>query len=233
MNTPARQAAATALTLRGRLAMLLINGTALVQSLLLLCMLLIPYDILWRRFIYTLLTLYLLPPLLAFLLRRFFTLREGTLAAGSPDFLVWWTLFNLQVIFCRLPQLEELLRIVPGLYSVWLRLWGARIGRCTYWAPGTAILDRSFVSIGNDVLFGAGVRLNPHVMLLNERGEQELILATVSIGDNAVVGGYSLLTAGTEIAPGECLRAYLISPPFSRWKNGKRLKDLSPASDDL
>jgi hypothetical protein len=31
------------------------------------------------------------------------------------------------------------------------------------------------------------------------------------------------LTAGTVIAPDECTRAFLISPPFSKWKNGTRI----------
>jgi hypothetical protein len=60
-------------------------------------------------------------------------------------------------------------------------------------------------------------------MLRNDRGELELILATIDIGDRVVVGGYSLLTAGTVIEPDECTRAFLISPPFSKWKNGTRI----------
>lgn len=219
-----------AVTLQGRLAMLFINSISFFQSLLFLCLLLIPYASWWQRISSAVFSLYLLPPLLALWIRYFFTIKEKVLTAGSRDFLVWWTLFNLQVIFCRLPLLEEFLRIVPGLYSTWLRLWGAKIGRFTYWAPGTVILDRSFVTIGNDVVLGAGVRLNPHVMTLNAAGEKEVILATITIGDRAVVGGYSLLTAGTEIAPDECVRAYLISPPFSRWEQGKRVKDTSPES---
>lgn len=38
----------------------------------------------------------------------------------------------------------------------------------------------------------------------------------------AMIGGYSLLTAGTEIADDEATRAFLTSPPFSKWKNGRR-----------
>ena len=225
MNAGTASVTMSSLPLPGRLAMLLINYTALVQVILFASVLFIPYDVWWKRIIYAAGCLYLLPPLLSLPLRRLGTVREGTLAAGSSGFLVWWALFNLQVLFCRLPLLEELLRVVPGLYSLWLRLWGAKIGRLTYWAAGTVILDRSFVTIGNDVVFGAGVRINPHVMTINEAGEKEVILARVTIGDGAVVGGYSLLTAGTEIAAGECVRAYLISPPFSRWEQGRRVKE--------
>ncbi len=166
--------------------------------------------------------LYLLPPLLAGAVRVLFTVPAGRTPVGTNAFLVWWALANLQMLFCRLPFLEELLRLIPGVYSLWLRLWGARIGRLTYWGAGLQILDRSFLRIGDDVVFGAAVRLNPHVLHRNEQGEMELLLAPIVIEDRAIVGGYSLLTAGTEIAAGECTRAFTISPPFNRWENGQR-----------
>lgn len=166
--------------------------------------------------------LYLAPLLIAALVRVTAPVREGRIRAGSGPFFAWWALANLQMLFCRLPFLEELLRLVPGLYSLWLRGWGARIGRLTYWGAGLRILDRSFLRVGDDVVFGAAVRLNAHVLRRDERGEFELLLGTIVIGDRALIGGYSLLTAGTEIAAGEATRAFTISPPFNVWSQGKR-----------
>jgi hypothetical protein len=163
--------------------------------------------------------LYLLPLIPGRLLRESLRAEPATFDIGSPAFLRWWGCFQCQVLFLRFPVLEEIIRLVPGLYSLWLRCWGSRIGKLTYWAPQTIILDRGFMEIGDHVVFGAGVRLNPHVM------ENELKLAPIRIGDGAMIGGYSLLTAGTEIADGERTRAFLISPPFSKWKDGKRLRD--------
>ncbi len=168
--------------------------------------------------------IYLLPPLAAKLVRLMIAIPEGRIAMGTKEFFGWWALFQLQTLFCRLPALEELLRLVPGVYSGWLRLWGARIGRLSYWAPGTLILDRSFLQIGDEVVFGAGVRVSPHVLIKDVRGELEVLLGTVKIGDHAILGGYSLLTAGTEIASNEATRAFLISPPFSLWSNGRRIR---------
>lgn len=206
-----------------RLLMLLINYAAFLHLLSVLLVLTWPWtDLKWRCLV-GLGLLYFLPPLCARIIKALFPIREGRIQMGSSDFFVWWILFNLQVIFCRLPVLEEALRIIPGFYSVWLRLWGAKVGRLTYWAAGTQILDRSFLRIGDDVVFGAGVRLNPHVMQRNKQGDLELILATVVIGDRATVGGYSLLTAGSEVAPDECTKALLSSPPFSKWENGVRV----------
>src|SRR5438132_13968823 len=116
------------------------------------------------------------------------------------------------MMFNRFPFLEEALRVFPGLYSNWLRLWGSHIGRLTLWAPGVAVLDRGYLDIGDDVLFGAGVRLNAHVLLHDRNGATELALGRIRIGSGAFIGGYSLLTAGTEIAAGDSTRAHLISP---------------------
>jgi acetyltransferase-like isoleucine patch superfamily enzyme len=213
---------ARALPLPKRLLMLAINFWPLVHCTSIGFVVGLAWAPLTWRIFAALAALYLAPPLIARLLLRLLPIREGHIAVGTSSFFVWWALFNLQVLFCRISFFEELLRLIPGTYSLWLRLWGARIGRLTYWAAGIQILDRSFVRIGDDVVFGAAVRLNPHVLSRNERGELELILATVTIGDRAMIGGYSLLAAGTEIAPDECTRAMLLSPPFSYWVQGSR-----------
>jgi len=177
----------------------------------------------WRA-LAGLFVLYLVPRLLANLVRRCLPIRPGWIPLGSRDYFVWWFLLNLQVLFCRFPALEEGLRLIPKFYSAWLRLWGSRIGRYVYWAAGVDILDRSFLDIGDAVVFGAGVRLNPHVVARNEHGTLMLALAPIQIGSRAMVGGYSLLTAGTKIAADACTRACLVSPPFSEWADGHRRK---------
>ena len=196
-----------------QLAMLLLNVIPLLHAAGTLACFLTPYP--WLAPV----VLYLLPLIPGRILRE--TLRSSPqgIAVGSPAFLRWWACFQCQVLFLRFPALEEILRLIPGIYSLWLRAWGSRIGKLTYWAPQTIILDRGFLEIGDHVVFGAGVRLNPHVM------ENELKLAPIRIGDGAMIGGYSLLTAGTEIAAGERTRAFLISPPFSKWKDGRRIRE--------
>jgi len=69
-----------------------------------------------------------------------------------------------------------------------------------------------------------GVRLNPHVIATNDEGERELLLASIVIGDHSLIGGYSLLTTGTEICPNETTNSFLRSPPFCTWKDKKRIK---------
>lgn len=199
-----------------RIAMLLLNLIPLLHAAGSIACLFTPWP--WMFPV----VLYLLPLLPGRLLRESLKSAPAEIPLGSADFLKWWACFQCQVLFLRFPALEETLRLVPGLYSLWLRLWGSRIGRLTYWAPGTIILDRGFLEIGDHVVFGAGVRINPHVV-----EDSTLRLARVKIGARAAIGGYSLLTAGTEISPDESTRAFLISPPFSTWKDGKRIREHS------
>lgn len=204
--------------------MLGVNFIPAADALATIFLLVVPYTKLSARIGIAAAWLYLLPPLAARFVLCVSPIREGRIQLGTRSFFSWWTSFQLQVIFCRFPALEELLRLVPGLYSQWLRLWGANIGRFTYWSAGTLVTDRSFLAIGDDVVFGAGVRLNAHVLARDKDGRMELLLARVTIGDGAIIGGYSLLTAGTEISAGEATRAFLVSPPFSVWKDGKRIR---------
>jgi hypothetical protein len=209
---------------RLRIWMLLLNffPFAHLSALVAIAMANLPVRI---RIVSVLAVLLILPPLLARTVHALAPLPPGKISIESGGFLSWWATAQFQIIFNRLPMIEELLRMIPGVYSNWLRLWGSKIGRLTYWSPGMAVLDREYLDLGDDVVFGAGVRLNGHVILRNRQGRLELAVAPIKIGSGASVGGYSLLTAGTEIAAGESTRAHLLSPPFTVWRDGKRFRE--------
>jgi hypothetical protein len=175
----------------------------------------------WWKIASLLGSLYVLPALVGRIILWIRPISGGTYKMGTSQFLTWWATAQCQMIFCRLPFLEETLRLVPGIYSLWLRLWGAKIGRLTFWSPGLKILDRSFLKVGDDVVFGAGARLNAHV-LTEQDEEQVLQLSQIVIGDRTLIGGYSLLTAGTVIEPDQTLKAFSLSQPFSQWTKGRR-----------
>lgn len=168
--------------------------------------------------------LYLVPPLLLRVLLLVFPLVHGTHAPGSRAFLIWWASSQPQVIFSRLPFLEELLRFMPGLYSLWLRLWGSRIGRLTYWAPGVRVLDRSLLRIGNDVVLGAGARLCAHVVTKDVESKSVLHIGPIEIGDRCRIGGYALLSPGSVVDADEEVHICALFPPFTHWKEGRRSK---------
>jgi hypothetical protein len=206
-----------------RLLMLAVNYLPLMHALAVVAVVGFGWGPLPWRIIAGVALLYVAPALAARILGALAPLPEGRIGVGTRSFFVWWALLNLQTLFSRLPVLEESIRLVPGCYSAWLRLWGARIGRLTYWGAGVQILDRSLLEVGNDVVLAAGTRLSAHIVARNEKGEMELSLGRIVIGDRCVVGGYSLLSAGTELAAGECTPGALVSPPFSRWENGERI----------
>lgn len=164
--------------------------------------------------------LYLLPVVCTRLALLVHPLKPGNIPMFSLDYYVWWFTFCTQLLYVRIPLLEELLRCVPSLYSCWLRLWGSKIGKLVYWAPGTLVLDRSFLRVGDHAYFALGTRVCPHVHI-----DGELVLAPVAIGAHVVTGAFSLLVAGTEVKDGEELRATQVSPPFSVWENGRRRHD--------
>jgi hypothetical protein len=214
-----------------QVALLLCNYIPFLHLVLIAGTLYFPWATIGWRLAAAIAVLYMLPPLVARSVLLILPIRDEHIAIPSRDYFVWWLTLNLQTIFCRLSFLEELMRMIPGAYNMWLRLWGARIGGFTYWAAGLRILDRSFLDIGKGVVFGAGVRLNPHVIAENADGEMELILARIHLGARAIVGGYALLTAGTRIADDEATRACLLSPPFSHWQGGKRIRKSKSAED--
>ena len=63
------------------------------------------------------------------------------------------------MVFNRLPWLEEILRLMPGLYALWLFLWGGRVSPLVYWAPGSLVIDRPLVIVERGAVIGAGAGL--------------------------------------------------------------------------
>jgi len=215
-----------------KLLLLLINYIPLCHIAMIVFVLVFPsggaFVDLKYRIIMALFFLYLLPPLCVRLLLLLFPIRNTEMDWGSRDAFIWWLIYSLQINFTRFFFLEEFLRIIPGSYSMWLRLWGAKIGRLTYWAPGVAILDRSFLKVGDNVIFGSGVRVNPHVFTRDDLGRSTLVLDFITVEDDVIVGGYCLLTSGTKIVHGETVRATTILPPYSVYKDGCRHRFKKP-----
>jgi hypothetical protein len=146
---------------------------------------------------------YLLPPLCFRLHDRFCPLREGREDLADPRrYSAWWASQQFQIVYTMIPQLEMLLRLVPGLYSAWLRLWGSRIGRGVMWTPVVEVLDRSLLEIGDHVLIGHQVAMVAHTVM-PKSGRHVLHVARIRVGDGAFISGRSGLGLGARVAPGE------------------------------
>lgn len=162
------------------------------------------------------LVLYLLPPLLHRLHGRIFRLREGAHPMVGARYVPWWGSHQLQVVFIAVPAFEAVLRVL-GLYSPWLRLWEARVGKRIYWTPLVEITDRSLLEIGDDVVVGHRCGFYAHA-IKPVRGNLTLFVRRIRIGKGAFLGagcGFgpgarvedgAYLPLRTEIMPGKSSR---------------------------
>jgi hypothetical protein len=147
--------------------------------------------------------LYLVPPALFRLHAVAFPLEEGfsriDSQAASAKYSPWWGGHQLQGLFIAFPALECWLRLIPGAYSAWLRLWGAKMGRGIYWTPRVEILDRSMIEIGDGVIFGHDAALCSHVVI-KKRESIRLYVKKIVIGSYCLIGAQSKLGPGVRIA---------------------------------
>lgn len=164
----------------------------------------------------------LAPPLLSRLVTGC-GLPSGNCEVPSRVFFRWWTTWQLQMIFNRLPWIEEAMRLVPGFYSMWLRLWGARIGRLTLWSPGVRVYDRPLLRIGDDVVIGINARITGHLSHLDAEGHVRLALGAVTLDDRTSVGGSAFVGAGFVLESDQSTEALFLGMPFTRWRGGERV----------
>jgi acetyltransferase-like isoleucine patch superfamily enzyme len=145
--------------------------------------------------------LYLAPPLLWRLLTIVYPqagVGVSYLGKHSEHGNLWYCSHQLQWVFNAFAFLERLLQFVPGLYSVWLRLWGAKIGAKVNWTPECKLVDRPFIQIGDRCLIGNRSYFSAHIIKKREK-RYLLWVAPVVIGNDCVIS-YAV-TAG----PGVCV----------------------------
>lgn len=111
----------------------------------------------------------------------------------------WWGSHQIQSIYLVFPALERFLRVVPGAYSAWLRLWGAQIGKQVYWTPNIEVHDRELLYLGDGVILGHEVKLVSHVVIPH-RQHLRLYANTITLGAGCFVGAGSVLGPGVKLA---------------------------------
>jgi len=139
--------------------------------------------------------IYLFPLLTFRALIVFFPIFEGESDIFSGEFSPWWAGHQIQLVFMAVPRLESILILVPGLYSIWLRAWGANIGKGVYWTPGVTNYDRNLLEIGDNVIFGERATTVCHV--ISPKGGKGLLkISKIKIGERCFVGAGSVLSPG-------------------------------------
>ncbi len=166
--------------------------------------------------------IYLLPPMVCRLVLGICGEPANHATIHSAAFRNWWLLTQLQMLFNRFPALEELLRLFPAVYSLWLGLWGSRVSPFVLWSPEVRVTDRYLLKIEAEAVIGWGAVLAPHLVALNAEGEAELILGKIEIGKGAIIGGKTVIGPGAHVHPGESLPATRKLGPFNTLLKGKR-----------
>jgi hypothetical protein len=145
--------------------------------------------------------LYLVPPLTFRLHSVFFPIKKSLSNLADRKYSPWWGAHQIQVIYTAIPQLEAALRLVPGLYSAWLRLWGSRIGRRVYWTPNIEITDRHLLDIGDRVVCGHKCKFLGHA--IKPVGQKmTLYTRSIKVGNDVFIGAGSRIGPGAVIADG-------------------------------
>lgn len=140
--------------------------------------------------------IYLFPPMVLRILERWTPIKPGVGCIDGRKFCPWLAAHHIQAFYDALPYLESLLRVIPGFYSAWLRMWGSRIGYGVEWPVRMDVLDRNLMDIGNRVVFAREVELSAHVRKKQDGAGSRVLVRQVRIGS------YAFLGAGARIGPG-------------------------------
>ena len=145
------------------------------------------------------LVIYVLPPMVQRVVFRWAPLKQGIACIDERGFCPWLAAHHIQAFYDALPYLEALLRVIPGFYSMWLRMWGSRVGYGVEWPVRMDVLDRSLMDIGNRVVFAREVELAAHVRKKTDGGRQRVLVRTVRIGSYAFIGAGARIGAGASV----------------------------------
>lgn len=149
--------------------------------------------------------IYLIPPIVQRILLRWTPFRFGVSRIDERTYSSWLATHHLQAFYDALPQLESLLRVLPGFYSLWLRLWGSRVGYGVEWPVNLQVLDRGLMDIGNRVVFARGVELSAHMRGQSDGAASRVLVRPVRIGSNAFIGANARLEPGAVVPSGGAL----------------------------
>ena len=157
----------------------------------------------------------------------FYPVQEGISYLQGKEYSPWWGSHQIQSIYITFSGLESALRLIPGAFSLWLRLWGAKVGKNIYWTPTLETADRSLIEIGDNVVFGQSCGIYSHA-IKPKKQDLMLYVKKVKIGNNVFIGG------GSYLAPGVIIEDETFLPAQSRLYPNKFIeKDLQQINHQL
>jgi hypothetical protein len=144
--------------------------------------------------------IYLMPLIFHRLHFMFFPFKDGYWILSEKKYNPWWASHMFQFPFIACPWIESLLHFVPGLYSLWLRCWGSKIGKNVYWTPRVEIVDRGLMEVGNNVVVGHISGFCSH-MVADIDGKPALVVKKIILGDRVFVGADTQMGPGANVPP--------------------------------
>ncbi len=154
--------------------------------------------------------IYVFPPIVLRVMFRWAPLKTGVSCIDGRAFCPWLAAHHIQAFYDALPYLESLLRVIPGFYSMWLRLWGSRVGYGVEWPVRMDVLDRNMMDIGNRVVFSREVELAAHVRQKMEGTGSRALVRGVRIGSGAFIGAGARIGPGAVVPHGADVPAYAV-----------------------
>jgi acetyltransferase-like isoleucine patch superfamily enzyme len=143
--------------------------------------------------------IYVLPPMVQRVMFRWAPLKQGIACIDGRSFCPWLAAHHIQAFYDALPYLEALLRVIPGFYSMWLRMWGSRVGYGVTWPVRMDVIDRHLMDIGNRVTFDREVELVAHVRQKTEGAGSRVLVRAVRVGSHAFLGARVRVGPGATI----------------------------------
>ena len=153
------------------------------------------------------LAVYILPLVVFHLHNQVYPLEEGTFSIVK-GYSPWFGTHMIQQNFISFKAAEEVLRTIPGLFPLWLRAWGSKVGRNVYIAPHFEIADRSLMNIADNAIFGYGVKVSSHVISPSrEHGGLKVYVRIVHIEKGGFVGAAARIAPGVVVKKGALVKA--------------------------
>lgn len=151
--------------------------------------------------------LYLLPVCTWRVINFFYPLMEGKSYIAGDTFSPWLSSYRIQEIYIKLPFLERFILLVPFLFNLWLRAWGAKIGKRVLFAPNTTIVDRPGIEIGDYVYLGDQCYFSSHLIL--EKDKKFICLyKKIRIEEDCFIGAFTKFAPGAKVRKGSRVRTF-------------------------